>query len=194
VLKELILRNRCYRRFFQEIPIDLDKLRTLVDYARLSASGRNLQPLKYALSNMPKQNELIFPHLSWAGDLKDWSGPEVGERPSAYIIIIGDKDIKPSFGIDPGIAAQSILLGATEMGYGGCIIGSIQRKELANVLSISDQFEILYVIVLGKPKERVIVDRVGGDGDIKYWRDEEDAHHVPKRSLEEIIVNIEFQR
>jgi nitroreductase len=188
-LKELILKNRSYRRFHQDSPIDMETLRQLVELARLSGSAANAQPLKFMLSCDAKKNAMIFPHLRWAGYLMDWEGPEEGERPAAYIIILGDKNITASFGCDHGIAAQSILLGATERGLGGCMIASVQRKELSRSLGITDQYEILLVIALGKPREMVKIEPLGPDGDIKYWRDEEGIHHVPKRSLKEIILD-----
>lgn len=187
-LRDLVLRNRSYRRFYQEIPVDLETLKQLVDLARLSASGNNLQPLKYILVCDPQKNALVFPQLGWAGYLKDWLGPVEGERPSAYIIILGDKNIRQTFGCDHGIAAQSILLGATERGLGGCMIGSVRREKLQQALEIPIHYEILLVIALGKPKERVKIEAVGPEGKIKYWRSDDGTHHVPKRSLEEIIV------
>lgn len=188
MLKELVLKNRSYRRFYQESPIDREILVELVNLARLSASALNLQPLKYILSCDPSKNAVIFKHLAWASYLKDWSGPDEGERPTAYIIILGDTAITKSFGCDHGIAAQSILLGATEKGLGGCIIANIRRPELSKALQIEPRYEILLVIALGKPKEKVVIEPVGPDGDIRYWRDSEGVHHVPKRSLEEIII------
>lgn len=190
-LKDLIIKNRSYRRFHQELAVDLETLKELVDLARLSASGGNMQPLKFILSCGPDKNTLIFPCLSWAGYLKDWSGPADGEKPSAYIVILGDKHVKESFDCDHGIAAQSILLGAVDKDLGGCIIASIQKRRLREVLNISSHFEILLVIAIGKPKETVIIEAVGPDGDIKYWRDVDGNHHVPKRSIDELIVTIE---
>ena len=187
-LSELVIKNRSYRRFHQDVPIELETLKQLVNLARLSASGANHQPLKYILSCDPGKNALIYPNLGWAAYLKDWPGPSEGERPAGYIIILGDKNIRASFGCDHGIAAQSILLGATEAGLGGCIIATIRKDELQQELEIPDHCEILLVIALGKPKEKVEIEVVGPDGDIKYWRDEEGTHHVPKRSLEEIII------
>lgn len=189
-LKSLILKNRSYRRFHQKKTISKDTLIYLVDLARLSASAANHQPLKFILSSTPDTNKKIFPALAWAGYLKKWDGPAEKERPSAYIIILGDKTINESFSCDHGIAAQSILLGAVDKGLGGCILGSIDRKKLREMLDIDSRYEILLVIALGKPAEKVTVDTVGTEGDIKYWRDEQDVHHVPKRSLEEIILEI----
>jgi len=188
MLRDLVLENRSRRRFDQEAAVKVETLRELVDLARLSASGGNLQPLKYALSCDPAMNARVFETLAWAGYLKDWPGPEEGERPAAYIIVLGDKTITQSFGCDHGIAAQSILLGATEMGLGGCMIGSIRRPALSQAMAIPAEYEILLVIALGRPKERVVLEAVEPGGNIKYWRDEQAIHHVPKRSLEEIIV------
>jgi nitroreductase len=188
-IRELVLKNRSYRRFYQEHVIERATLVELVDLARHSASSNNLQPLKFYLSADIETNALIFPHTRWAGSLKDWDGPDEGERPSGYIIILGDKNITDSFGVNHGIAAQSILLGATERGLGGCMIGSVQRVVLHRELGLDDNLHILLVIALGKPKETVVIDPVLPDGDITYWRDEDSVHHVPKRSLEELIVN-----
>ncbi|HYA02770.1 MAG TPA: nitroreductase family protein [Syntrophobacteria bacterium] len=188
MIRELVQRNRSYRRFHQGVQIDLETLRELLDLARLSASGGNRQPLNFFLSTDPGTNGKIFRTLTWAAYLKDWPGPGEGERPFAYIVVLGNTRISPSFGCDHGIACQSILLGAVEKKLGGCIIGSIRRDELRSALIIPEHLEILLVIALGKPKERVVLDPVGPDGDIRYWRDGEGVHHVPKRSLEEIIV------
>ena len=189
MLKDLVSKNRSYRRFDQGTAVDRDSLRQLVDLARLSASASNKQPLKFYLACDPATNALIFPSLAWAGYLKDWAGPDKNERPTAYIVILGDTEIRSSFGCDHGIAAQSILLGATESGLGGCIIGSVRRDALREALDIAARYEILLVLALGKPKEIVVIDRVGPDGDTRYWRDKENVHHVPKRSLDEIIVS-----
>ena len=188
MLEDLIRKNRSYRRFYQEVPVDLKTLRSLVNLARLSASAANLQPLKYIISCDPETNARIFPHTRWAGYLKDWPGPAEGERPTAYIIILGDTEISRSFGCDHGIAAQSIMLGATERGLGGCIIGSIDRDGLRHTLEIPERYEILLVLALGKPKEKVVLEDLGPDGDIRYYRDAAGVHHVPKRPLQELIL------
>jgi nitroreductase len=193
MLEDLIRKNRSYRRFHQDVPVDIETLRALVNLARLSASGSNLQPLKYILSCQPETNARIFPHTRWAGYLKDWSGPAEGERPAAYIVILGDTEIRQSFGCDHGIAAQSIMLGATERGLGGCMIGSIDHNGLRQMLDIPKQYEILLILALGKPKETVVLEEVAPDGDIRYYRDAQGVHHVPKRPLNELILR-EYSR
>ncbi len=190
MLKELILSNRSYRRFHQEQAIEIDTLKELVDLARCSPSGGNMQPLKYILSCDPEQNAKIFPLISsWKGQIPEWHGPEEGERPSAYIIILGDTEVsKRSFGIDVGIAAQSILLGAAEKGLGGCMLGSTKKEDARNILNIPPQYEILLTIALGKPGEKVVMETLSLGQDTKYWLEKDDSHHVPKRRLEDIII------
>lgn len=187
-IHELVAKNRSYRRFFQEVPVERKTLESLVDLARLSASAMNLQPLKYILSSDQQRNMLIFPCLGWAAYLKEWPGPVEGERPSAYIIMLGDIQVSRSYNSDYGIAAQSILLGAIEQGLGGCMIATINKKELSAALHIDERFEVLLVLALGKPREKVIVEPLGKNGDVKYWRDSEQVHHVPKRALKDIII------
>jgi nitroreductase len=190
MLYDLVKKNRSYRRFHQEVTISIKQLKSWIDLARLSPSGRNAQPLKYIISNTQGLNERIFPHLAWAGYLKEWPGPEEGERPSAYLVMLGDTTIANNYLCDHGIAAQSILLGAVEEGFGGCIIAAVKREALHKELKIPGHLEILQVIALGKPKEEVKLEEMNGD-DFKYWRDDKQIHHVPKRNLDDLIVTID---
>jgi nitroreductase len=189
MIEDLIRKNRSCRRFYQNKPPSQEQLKDLVNLGRLSASAANLQPLKYVISVNPDLNEAIFECLGWAGYLKAWPGPKKGERPSAYIVVLGDGEIAKDCGCDHGIAAQSILLGAREMGLAGCMIGSIKRKRLAAALALASRFTILLVLAIGKPREDVMIENVGADGDIRYWRDKKGIHHVPKRNLGDIILH-----
>jgi len=188
MVRDLVLKNRSYRRFYQDVAVERETLRELVDLARCSASGANRQPLKYFLSCTPERNAQVFSTLGWAGSLPDWPGPSEGERPSAYIIILGDTQISKNAGVDHGIAAQSILLGAVDRGLGGCMLASVRRDELRRLLGIPEQYEVLLVVALGKPKERVVLETLEPGGDVRYWRDDDQVHHVPKRRLDDIIV------
>ena len=188
MLRDLVKANRSCRRFYEDYQVALNTLEELVDLARLSASAANLQPLKYIVACQPEINAEIFSCLGWAAYLKDWPGPESGERPAAYVVILGDTVISKDFGCDHGIAAQSILLGAREKGLAGCMLGSINRKALRKILNLETHLQILLVLAIGKPKEKVVIETVGSDGSIRYWRDAEAVHHVPKRALKDIIV------
>ena len=188
MIEELIKQNRSCRRFYQDTAVSEETLKELVNLARLSASAANIQPLKYILSSEPGNNAKIFSCLAWAAYLKDWPGPSEGERPAGYIIMMGDTNISTNFWCDHGIASQSILLGAREKGLAGCMLGAINKKNLQKFLGISSNLEILLVLAIGKPKEKIVLQTVGDDGNIKYWHDEKDIHHVPKRKLEDIII------
>lgn len=188
MIRDLIVKNRSYRRFHEDQPVARSELLELVDLARLSASAANMQPLKFFVSCDEATNVKIFDCLGWAAYLTDWPGPAPGERPPAYIVILGDTVISRNFWCDHGIAAQSILLGAVEKGYGGCMIASIKKQQLMQALDIPERYEILLVIAIGRPAERVTIEPVGPQGDIRYWRDDQGVHHVPKRSLDEIVI------
>ncbi len=193
MIKNLILKNRTYRRFKEEINIPEKELFDLIDLARLTPSPRNRQSLKFFISNTTEINNKIFPTLSWAGALPDWKGPSKGERPSAYIIILGDNSIFPKVentyhDVASGYVAQSILLGAIEKGYGGCTIAAVQRQKLKQELKLPEHFDILLVLTLGVPNENIIIENMPENGNYNYWRDENQIHHVPKRSLKEIII------
>ena len=186
MIEEMILKSRSYRRFDESVVVKEDELRDMVDCARISASGANFQSLKYKI--VSGYSESVFKPLKWAGYLKEWDGPKAGERPTGYIVILLDKEISKNPFCDHGIAAQNILLRGTEMGYGGCIFASIDREALKSVLGLSDRYDILLAIALGKPVEEVRLVDVEADGDIKYYRDDKGVHYVPKRKLEDILL------
>ncbi len=186
-IKDLVMNNRSFRRFDESVRVDETTLLDLVELARCSATAANRQPLKFMLSVEPERNALIFKTVGFARQLS-WQGPVEGERPTAYIIILGDTEISQSFGCDHGIAAQSILLGAVEKGLGGVMLGSANKDNLRAALKIPAKYEILLVLAMGKPKEKVVLETVGPDGKTTYWRDEKSVHHVPKRRLEDLIL------
>lgn len=187
-IHQLILHNRSYRRFDATLHVATDTLRGLVELARLSPSARNLQPLKYMLVNTPTQAAAVFRHIAWAGYLSN-GAPCENERPTAYIVVAADRTLtQASIATDAGIAAQTILLGATAQGLGGCIIGAVQREPLAKSLKLPDYLEIELVLAIGRPTEHVQIEPLDTDGSIRYYRDAEAVHHVPKRALDDLII------
>ena len=189
IIKNLVLKNRSYRRFYEEISVTEETLRELIDLARNTASTVNSQALKYKLVCNTDENKKVFETLSWAGLLKDWPGPSEGERPSAYIIVLCDLSLGSNKYHDEGIAVQTMLLGAVEKGLGGCMFGSINRKKLAENFSIDlEKYSIDLVVALGKPKETVEIVDLPENKSTAYYRDNNGIHYVPKRSLDEIIL------
>jgi len=186
--RELVMTCRSYRRFDGNYPVTEDTVRELVELACYVPSARNLQPLKYISVCDPLTVDALYPSLAWAGYLADWPGPVEGERPPAFIVMLGDLEISKDFGCDSGIAAQTILLGATSMGLGGCIIGAFQREKIRELLKIPETFSPLMVIAIGKPVETVVIDQMGNNDSVRYFRDANGIHHVPKRVVEDILL------
>jgi len=188
--KDLVLANRSYRRFDGAHAIGDAVLRDLVGLARTTPSAANRQPLKYVLSCSAEGNALVYETLAWAAYLPEWKGPPVPERPTGYVVILLDRSITQAADIDVGISAQTILLGAVERGLGGCMFASVKREELARRLGIPDTLAVALVIALGRPVEKVVLDDLAPGGSIKYWREPDGTHHVPKRRIDELILKV----
>ena len=185
MFRDLVMKNRSTRKFHQEVAISRKTLTELVDLARMSASGANRQTLKYYLSSEPERNDIIWQHIGMDGN------PPEGNRPSAYILVLNDKKLGTFAAalVDHGIAAQTILLGATEKGLNGCMVGIIQRKELLKALNLPQRYDIMLVIALGTSKETFVFEELDADTQtVKGWWDEQGVRHVPKRRLEDIII------
>lgn len=187
-LKSLLKKNRSYRRFDASVKIPDETLRDFVEMTRYVASARNMQPLKYVLCNDEETKAQLFPFLAWAGYLKDWAGPSETERPSAYIVVCEETALADAHTLfDAGLAVQSMLLCAVQKDLGGCIIGAFNKEKVRELLHVSEEYALLYVLALGKPAETVVTEDVKDT--IRYWRDENGVHHVPKRELNHLIIN-----
>ena len=189
-MQELIARTRTFRRFFEKEQITIATLHDLIDAARLGGSAANCQPWQYMLVNTPKGCAQIFPHLGWAAYLTDWTGPAPGERPSAYILCLLNRErlagSEENALFDLGIASQNMLLTAMERRIGGCRIMNFP-PDLAALLRLPGHLSLRLVIALGKPKETVQITECLNDS-IRYWRDDKGVHHVPKRSLASCLL------
>lgn len=192
MLRDIIKDCRSYRRFIEADRIAQSTLVSWVEAARLVASSGNAQPLRYAAVTDEALCERVFACCAWAKSLPDWPGPEPGERPSAYLVICRDNEftLTDTFTAwDEGIAAQTILLQAVEAGYGGCIVGSIKKRELAEALDLdTSRYRPDLVLALGKPLEKVRIVEIPANGATEYWRDEAGIHHVPKRALADVLL------
>ncbi|MDY0163109.1 nitroreductase family protein [Desulfobotulus sp.] len=188
MLKSLVTRSRSIRRFVEgEVP-GRQVLEDLVDFTRLVPSAGNLQVLRYRLVLDSEERAGIFPALGWAAYLKDWKGPEPGERPAAYVVICGPVKGGSLVFCDLGIAAQTLALGAAERGLGCCMLANMDKGVLREVLKIPEDLEILLTLALGKPAETVVLEPMEPEGSVRYWRDERGVHHVPKRDLAGLLL------
>jgi nitroreductase len=189
MFRDLVEKARSYRRFYASHTIADETLLDMIDIARITPSAANRQPIRYFYSNTALINEKIFPCLNWAGYLLDWEGPAEDERPSAYIMILTDSQFSSQVSFDQGIVAQTIQLSATERGLGACMIASFDKNKLKKAVDLPSDYEILLVIAIGKPNEKVVLLPVPMDGSIQYFRDDQSIHYVPKRKLEDVIVS-----
>jgi len=184
---ELVQKTRSCRRFEQkQLPENF--LEYLVEIARVCPSGRNLQPLKYMTINDKELMEGLYPHLRWAGSLKDWDGPVESERPTAYVALILDKTLSTSAGQDTGITAQTMQLAAMDQGIGSCMIGAFIKDEVHSTLGLDETQDVQLILALGYPKEKRVIVDVEDESKVSYYRDADQTHYVPKRKLESLIL------
>ncbi|MBQ3913083.1 MAG: nitroreductase family protein [Lachnospiraceae bacterium] len=191
MIKDLVRKNRSYRGYDESRKITEDELKDLVDTARVAGSAANLQPLKYRLVCSEAEVAKLNGITRWGKMLKDIELPHKGKFPTAYIVICVDTDIArvpENANTDIGIAAQTILLAAVEQGLGGCMIGNYEKAQAAEALALPERFVPQLIVAIGKPDETVVLTDTGEDGSVKYYRDANDVHYVPKRKLEDILL------
>ena len=186
--KELVKLNRTCRRYDASKKISRNTLVDLIDDVRYMPSGTNKQALRFALSCDEEINRNIYEGLLWAGYLKDWSGPIEEERPTAYIVIAYEKDYGKPMIEDVGIAAQTIALSARSKGMATCIIKSYKEAIVKDALGLGEDIGLLLVMPIGYPVEEVVVDDIRKGDDIKYYRDSNNVHHVPKILTDDLII------
>lgn len=186
---EAITKRRTIRKY-KQTKIQPEILKKIINSARLCASAANMQPLKYIIVSSDNMCKEIFPCLKWAAYFKDGSGkPKEGEEPTAYVIILGDKNIKTSFDTDAGAAITNMMLTAYEEGLGSCWFASVDRQKVKEILTIDENLDILYVLSLGYPMEESRECEMK-DNDIKYFRNDDGSISVPKRSMDEVLIDI----
>jgi len=187
---ELVKKNRSYRGYDESVRLTKEQLRELVELARFSASSVNLQPLKFLVLSDEAEVKRLQPLTGWARALPERHLPDEGHRPTSFIVICHDTAIAENvqrFWKDVGIVAQSMLLGAVEKGFGGCMIGNFSPEKVAKEFSLSENLVPVLIVALGKPQETIVLEDYKG-GSINYYRDDQDVHYVPKRTLEELII------
>lgn len=186
---ELVTGARTCRRFREAEGMPAGTLEWLVECARVTPCAGNAQALRFAAAESPEACAAVFPALKWAGMLTDWNGPEAGERPTGYLVILGEAGTRAKLNaIDAGIAAQTIQLAASSRDVGCCIFLSFDPRVLREVLGIPETLEPVLVLALGLQKEVRRVEPMGPDGSVRYWRDAQGVHHVPKRALDDLLI------
>ncbi len=190
-VQSLARKNRSCRGYDPSVRLTREDLLSLVDLTRYTASSVNEQPLRYYIAWEKEEVERILPLTMWAKALKEIQLPYPGKEPAAFIIICQDMNISSNttrFQRDVGIVAQTMLLAAVEKGLGGCMIGSFCKPELIRLLNLPEGVEPNLVVALGKPAEKIVLTDVGESGSTQYYRDADDVHYVPKRSLADLVL------
>ncbi len=188
-LRQLLKSDRSVRRFDSSRLIDSDTLVRLVELTRYCASARNAQPLRYRIVTDPAERKAIFPALAWAGYLTDWDGPEPDERPMAYLVQCLDTEIASTPSCDDGLQLQAITLGAAALSLGCCIIKAFNHDTVTESLHIPPQLKPLHILAIGHPAENVKIINMADPTSIRYYREADGTHCVPKRPLPELIIN-----
>ncbi len=190
-LKDMVRANRSYRGYDHSVKVSRDQLTELVDLARLCPSSVNMQPLRFRLVCEEAEVERLQKETHWARGLPDLQLPHPGKEPTAFIVICQDDRINDNlsrFQKDVGIVAQTMLLGAVEMGLGGCMIGNFAAGSVRETLGIDAHLHPLLIVAVGRPDEEIILTEVGEDGRTNYYRDDQDRHYVPKRRLQDLVL------
>jgi len=183
----LILKRRTIRKFLPE-KIDERILKKLVNAARLAPSTANLQPLEFVIINQKKLTEEVFSHTRWAGYINPQGTPKKGEEPVTFIAFVVNQEIAHSdyYKVDCGTAAQNLILAALEEGIGSCIIAACNKGKIEKLINVPQGRKLEFVVALGYPAEQPIAEEAKS-GSIKYYKDDQDILHVPKRPLEEVV-------
>ena len=190
---DLVKQARSHRGFRQDRKVARQELEHLVECARFTPAARNDQVLKYYLAEKPETVAAIQPLTKWAGALAELHLPRKGAEPVAYVVICLDGSLAENpapYQRDVGIVAQTMLLAAAEMGLNGCMIGSFAAGELREKLGLPEAIKPQLLLALGEGTDRIVMTDVGEDGSNSYYRDAEDTHYVPKRTLEQLILNL----
>jgi nitroreductase len=181
---EMILKRRTIRRF-QRKKVPYEVLEKCVNAARLAPSAANLQPCEYLIVDEEDLLDEVFGTLQWAGYISDGS-PPASQRPTAYIIVLINQDVKrKEFEHDVGMALENLILTALEEGVGSCCFGAVEREKLRKKFNIPKKYIIDLVIALGYPHESPVLEPF--EDSVKYWKDKKGLLHIPKRKLKDII-------
>lgn len=192
MLKDLVVKNRSYRGYDESVAVSRETLMEFVDCARLCPSSVNKQPLKYYLVWNREMVKRVQALTRWARALPQMQLPHPGHCPTAFIVICQDSEIDPNLNRymkDVGSVAQTMLLAAVEKGLGGCMIGNFTAGEVKDVLELGENLHPLLIVAFGKPDEKIVLSELPESGDTNYYRDQEDVHYVPKRRLEDELIN-----
>ncbi len=183
-LDTLLRRNRSYRGYDPSRVVTRDELRKLVEVTTLVPSGMNRQALRYRLVT-EEESDKVLPLVRLGGALPELHLPFPGTEPRAFLVMASTVPESPVIDIDLGIAAQSLLLKAVEMGLNGIIIRAFDAGKLQEALGLD--LTPLLVIAIGKGAENIFLKPVEPGEPLDYYR-KDGVHFVPKRKVDDILI------
>lgn len=183
-LDSLLKKNRSYRGFDQRHEVSEDELKQIVAVTTLVASGMNRQRLRYRLVTKPDAGK-VLPHITLGAALPEEHLPHPGSEPQAFIVVCATEKENKVIDIDLGIAAQSMLLKAVEMGLGGIFILNFRAAAVQQALNLPS--EPIAIIAIGKPAEKIFLVPVHTGSDLNYYR-KDGIHYVPKLKADDLII------
>ncbi|MBP5299977.1 MAG: nitroreductase family protein [Victivallales bacterium] len=186
---DLLARRRTIRLYKQQ-PVDDSDLRYLLEAARLASSAANRQPLRYLVVRSPALVAQLLPLTAWAALVRPHRVPRLGESaPPVFIVVTAPADAHPEWTqADAGAAIQSIEFAAVERGLGCCWIGALQREKLAEVLELTPDRRILYLVAVGYPAEQPCHEDACAPDQLDYYLDGQNQLHVPKLPVDTIAT------
>ncbi len=146
---DCIVKRRSVRRYEkQEVSDEL--LCKLVDAGRWAPSGSNIQPLHYTIVRTPEQIKKVKAFT-----------PGMSAEVPAVIAVCADLDLAARKGgklgcetlavLDAAMAAQNILLAATELGLGSCVIRSFNPEAVQTILKLPETIVPQLLVSVGYP-------------------------------------------
>lgn len=183
-LERLLRRNRSYRGYDARFIVREDQLRRIIAVNTLTPSARNQQVLRFR-PVLSDEAPAVLPHLRMGGALPELRLPTPGTEPNAFIVVCSTAEESREVSIDLGIAVQSMLLQAVEIGLNGLCIGAFDREAVRRALHLP--LEPLLVVTIGKGAERIELTTVDADAERAYYR-RDGIHYVPKLRTEDLIL------
>lgn len=183
-LLKLLQRNRSHRAYDVSFQVREDQLRRIIGVNRYTPSARNQQVLRFRMV-LSDEAEKVLPHIRLGAALPELNLPQKGSEPRAFIIICSIAEESRFVDIDLGIAAQSMLLQATEIGLNGICIAAFDKQRIKEQFNLP--YEPLMILAIGRGKDNIVLTEIKANESHNYYR-KDGIHYVPKLSFEELII------
>lgn len=184
-LDTLLLKNRSCRGYDKQRVVSIETLKSIVGVNNKIPSARNQQVLRFKLVTRDSGADVVLANIKLGGALPELHLPLQGTEPEAFIIVCSTIAENKLVDIDAGIAVQSMLLKAVELGYNGIIIGAFNKERITEAFQLP--YEPLLILAIGKGIESIRLTEIGENDDHRYYR-QDGTHYVPKVKIEDLLL------